>query len=244
MNIFTYCYEFKGKNLIFSDRELVFMLQSFSDKIIRFVWHLFKWCLITASIMIMSSSYVITEQDNSISSSYHYNTCIWEQSQFIPFYFTSTSEKEIKQLLLRTHPFSRSDVQRSSANNKSIVWQKKGGYGRRSKGKVAMKIVVSGRRGGTARGPRARSILRATTVALVSRPSPTQRKSYGKMRRGEGLQNKLIAQNSRTTSPVSRARRVTPHVWERGKMRHRMLLKRHKGGRPMNNNADCGMMSL
>lgn len=30
----------------------------------------------------------------------------------------------------------------------------------------------------------------------------------------------------------------------RGKMRHCMLLIRQKGGRAMNNNADCGMMSL
>lgn len=156
----------------------------------------------------------------------------------------STPDKEMKQLLLRTHPLSRNAVQRSSANNKSIVTQKEGGYGRRSIGKIAMKFVVSGRRGGTARGLKTRSILRATTVALIWHLPPTQRKSCGKARRSEGLQNKLIAQNSRTTLPVSRARRFTPLVREKGKMRHRMLLKRHKGGRPMNNNADCGMMSL
>lgn len=33
-------------------------------------------------------------------------------------------------------------------------------------------------------------------------------------------------------------------VGEGREMRHCMLLKRHKGGRRMNNNADCGMMSL
>lgn len=33
----------------------------------------------------------------------------------------STSEKEMKQLLLRAHPFSRKDVQRSSATDKSII---------------------------------------------------------------------------------------------------------------------------
>ena len=105
----------------------------------------------------MSSSDVITEPDNSLSSRYYYNTCIAAntRSSFRFILRASTSEEEMKQLLLRTHPFSRNDVQRSSANNKSIVSQKKRGYGRRSKGKIAMKIVVSGRRGGRRTWPRA-----------------------------------------------------------------------------------------
>lgn len=44
---------------------------------------------------------------------------------------------------------------------------------------------------------------------------------------------------------VSRSRKGQLVRARKGReMRHCMLLKRHKGGRGMNNNADCGMMSL